>query len=192
MPMKWSNIHMEKMILKPGFHFSVLLVFGLMLIVHDSALAQDTGNSSEWSVATSLTYPIVRIYQVHISYNPGGNHEYFFGPAYQNFKSGSITSHAMTLILGYRYYVWRNLHLEAELWPAYNPMYSDLTESTYRGVEIWGEIKIGYKISFYRNLFIQPAPGIGFGILRTNEPPDFNEGINSPIFVPQLLIGLKL
>ena len=168
-----------------------LLVFGLLVCIQNSVTAQDR-YSPEWSVASSLTYPIAKIYQVHISYNPGGNHEYFFGPAYQNFKSGSITSHAMTLILGYRYYVWRDLHLEAELWPAYNPMYSDVTESTYRGVELWGEIKIGYKLSFYRNLFIQPSPGIGFGILRTNKPPKFNEDISSPIFAPQLLIGLKL
>ena len=172
--------------------FPAFLSFGLLLVIHGSAPAQNTGNNSEWSVATSLTYPIARIYQVHISYNPGGNHEYFFGPAYQNFTSGSITSNAMTLILGYRYYVWENLHLEVEMWPAYNPMYSDVTESTYRGVELWGEIKIGYKFSFYRNLFIQPSPGIGFGLLRSNRPPLFKEDINSPIFAPQLLIGLNL
>ena len=188
--MSQNNTHIKTEIIYWRLFFSALLVFGLLVCIQNSVTAQDR-DSPEWSVASSLTYPIAKIYQVHISYNPGGNHEYFFGPAYQNFKSGSITSHAITLILVYRYYVWRNLHLEAELWPAYNPMYSDVTESTYRGVELWGEIKIGYKLSFYRNLFIQPAPGIGFGILRTNKPPDFNEGINSPIFVPQLLIGLK-
>jgi hypothetical protein len=88
--------------------------------------------------------------------------------------------------------VWKNLHVEAELWPAYNPMYSDVTELRYRGVEMWGEIKIGYKFTLYRNLFIQPAPGIGYGILRTNKPPGFSEDIISPIFVPQLILGLKL
>ncbi|TVQ02383.1 MAG: hypothetical protein EA359_12020 [Balneolaceae bacterium] len=172
--------------------FITFTVLGLLMAVHVSAQAQDTGNKPEWSAATSLTYPIARIYQVHISYNPGGNHEYFFGPAYQNFTSGSITSHAFTFILGYRYYVWKKLHLEAELWPAYNPMYSAVTELRYRGMEIWGEVKIGYKVTLYRNLFIQPAPGIGFGVLRTNKPPGFSDDINSPIFVPQVIIGLKL
>ena len=178
--------------MKQRLLFSAFLILGLLLAVHDSAPAQDTGNSPEWSVATSLTYPIARIYQIHISYNTGGNHEYFFGPAYQNFTSGSITSNAMTLIVGYRYFLWKNLHVEAEMWPAYNPMYSDVTELRYRGVELWGEVKIGYKFTLYRNLFIQPAPGIGFGILRTNKPPGFHEDIKSPIFAPQLLIGLKL
>jgi len=189
--MKRENTNTKTSEVKPWLYFQAFLVLGLLLVVHDSALAQDN-NSPEWSVATSLTYPVARIYQVHISYNPGGNHEYIFGPAYQNFKSGSITSNAVTLILGYRYYVWKNLHLEVELWPAYNPMYSDVTESYYRGVELWGEIKIGYKFSFYRNQFIQPSPGIGFGILRTNKPPKFNEDINSPVLAPQLIIGLKI
>lgn len=190
--MKKNNTHTEAWNMKRKFRFSAFLAFGLLLIVHNSSPAQNTGNSPEWSVATSLTYPIAQIYQVHIGYNPRGNHEYFFGPAYQNFTSGSITSNAVTLILGYRYYVWKNLHLEAELWPAYNPMYSDVTASYYRGVEIWGEIKIGYKFIFYRNLFIQPAPGIGFGIFRTNKPLMFNEDIKSPILAPQLIIGVKL
>ncbi|TVR31256.1 MAG: hypothetical protein EA390_06770 [Balneolaceae bacterium] len=178
--------------MKPQTLISIFLVLSILLVTHNSAPAQNTGENSEWSVATSLTYPIVRIYQVHIGYKPEGNHEFIFGPAYQNFKSGSITSYAMTLILGYRYYVWKDLHFEAELWPAYNPMYSDVTESYYRGVELWAEIKIGYKFMLYRNLFIQPAPGIGFGIFRTNKPPLFDEGIDTPIFVPQLLIGINL
>jgi hypothetical protein len=77
---------------KHNTYFLTSIVMSLLLVVHVSAQAQDTGNRPEWSVATSLTYPIARIYQVHISYYPGGNHEYFFGPAYQNFTSGSITS----------------------------------------------------------------------------------------------------
>lgn len=169
--------------------FSAFFILGMLLSVHNFATAQDSGNSPEWSIATSLTYPIARIYQVHISYNPGGNHEYFFGPAYQNFTSGSITSNALTLIIGYRYYVWKNLHIEVEMWPAYNPMFSNITELHYRGVEIWGEFKIGYKFSLLRNMFIQPSPGIGFGILRTNKPPNFSTDIKSPIFAPQLIIG---
>ena len=183
---------MEKDLNKKRLFISIFLALGLLFAVHDYAPAQDNGNSSEWSVSTSLTYPIARIYQVHISYHPGGNHEYFFGPAYQNFTSGSVTSNAMTLIVGYRYFVWKNLHTEVEMWPAYNPMYSNITKLHYRGVEIWGEIKIGYKFNLYRNLFIQPAPGIGFGILRTNKPPNFSKDIKSPIFVPQLIMGVKL
>lgn len=39
--------------------------------------------------------------------------------------------------------------------------------------------------------YIQPAPGIGFGIFRTNRLPRFDEDIESLIFVPQLMVGVK-
>jgi hypothetical protein len=145
-----------------------------------------------WSVGTSLTYPIVRIYQIHIGYRLDDRNEVFFGPAYQNFQSGSVTSHAYTLILGHRFYVWRELHLETELWPAINRMYSSETGMYYPGVELWAELKVGYDLPLYRGVYLKPAPGLGFGILRTNRPPSFGEDIRSPIFVPQLMVGVAL
>jgi hypothetical protein len=39
--------------------------------------------------------------------------------------------------------------------------------------------------------YLQPAPGIGFGIFRTNPPPNFGEEIETPIFVPQLIVGRR-
>jgi hypothetical protein len=144
-----------------------------------------------WSVGTSVTYPIVRIYQLHIGRAPTDRHEVTFGPAYQNFTSGSITSHAYTLVLGYRYYLWRGLHVESEWWPAYDPIHSSLTDRRYPGVELWTELKVGSKLPMYRGRFIQPSPGVGFGIFRTNPPPEFWEDIISPIFTPQLIVGVQ-
>jgi len=69
-------------------------------------------------VGTSVTYPMVRIYPLHINYRYAESSELFFGPAYQNFRSGSITSNAYTLIIGYRHYLWRERNGEIELWPA--------------------------------------------------------------------------
>jgi hypothetical protein len=165
---------------------AILAVVGSGREVH----GQSTDQGRRWSVGTSLTYPIARIYQIHIAYRLDDRHEVIFGPAYQNFKSGSITSHAYTLLLGYRYYAWEGLNLEVELWPAYNSMHSSITNSRYPGTELWTEVKIGYKLDLYRNLFLQPAPGVGFGIFRTNRPPNFAEDIRSPSFAPQLILGV--
>jgi hypothetical protein len=143
-----------------------------------------------WSAGTSLTYPLARIYQIHLGHRVNGRHEVFFGLAYQNFESGSITSHAYTLLLGYRFYAWKGLHLEVELWPAYNNMYSSVTDSRFPGLELWSEIKLGYKLGISRSVFLQPAPGMGFGIFRTNRPPNFDESIKSPNFAPQLILGV--
>ncbi len=147
-------------------------------------------DSSKWSVSTSLTYPLANIYTLHVNYRPDNNNELYFGPCFQNFSHDSFTVYGYTLVLGYRRYFWRGLFLEGELYPAYNRIWSKITASYYPGIEMWGEIKIGYKIPFGKSKFyLQPSPGIGFGIFRTNRPPNYNEEIKSPVFIPQILIG---
>lgn len=153
---------------------------------------QPTGEFPVWSVGTSLTYPLAKIYQLHIGCRIDSTHEIIFGPAYQNFTSGSIISHAYTVLLGYRYHAWKGLSVELELWPASNRMHSDITALDYPGTELWAEIKIGYRVDVYRDIFLHPAAGIGFGIFRTNPPPHFDEDITSHSFAPQLILGVNL
>lgn len=155
--------------------------------------AQETEDLSKWSVGTSLTYPFAEIYIIHINYMLNESHEVFFGPGFQNFKHESFTANAFTLVLGYRYYFLNYLNIEAEIYPAFNNLYSTVTKSYYPGFEMWSEIKIGYRIHFLKNkMYLHPAPGIGFGVFQTNRPPNYDNEIESPIFVPQLIIGLKL
>jgi hypothetical protein len=174
---------MKKTLLLPAMFLTLFALAG-------KAFGQTAERRARWSVGTSLTYPLARIYQIHIAYRLDDRHEVIFGPAYQNFESGSITSHAFTLLLGYRYYAWKGLNLEVELWPACNSMFSSITDSRYPGVELWTEVKLGYRFDIGRNLFMQPAPGVGFGIFRTNRPPDFEESIKSPNFAPQFILGV--
>ncbi|MBN1859659.1 hypothetical protein JW848_10735 [Candidatus Bipolaricaulota bacterium] len=153
------------------------------------ATSEEVASNSRWSVGVSLTYPIARIYQALINYRLGEISQVFFGPAYQNFQSGSITSNAYTLIVGYRHRLWKDLHGEIELWPAWNRMYSSVTDTYYPGWELWAEVKVGYTFHLTRNLYLHVAPGIGFGIFRTNPPPRFEEDIRSPSFAPQIILG---
>lgn len=155
--------------------------------------AQDSQNMNKWSVSTSLTYPIVRIYGLHFNYLLNEQTELFFGPCYQNYRHDSFTAHAYTLILGYRRFMWKQFFAEAELYPAYHPIYSHVTDRHYKGVELWTELKVGYRLLLPGgNVYLQPSPGIGFGIFRTNKPPNFGDEIETPIFIPQLQIGLRL
>ena len=144
-----------------------------------------------WSVGTSLTYPVVRIYPFHINRRLDARREIFFGPAYQGWTSGTITSDVYNIVVGYRHYLWRGLHVELELWPGWGHWYSTVTDRRYPGWELWAEPKIGYRFHLTPRLYLQPAPGVGFGIFRTNRPPRFGEDIDSPIFVPQLILGVK-
>lgn len=170
---------------------AVFIVTAGMLLFPASVVAREPASKSKWSVGTSLTYPIARIYQMHIDYRIGKSSEVFFGPGYQNFQSGSITSNAYTLIMGYRHYLWREFHVELELWPAWNRMHSSVTDTHYPGWELWAEVKTGYKFYLTRNLYVHPVPGVGFGIFRTNRPPRFSEDIDSPIFTPQIIVGWR-
>ncbi len=164
-------------------------IFLVILLTCSSVLPADV-SPSNWSVSTSLTFPLARIYTLHFNYMPDDSNEFFFGPCFQNFSHDSFTVYAYTLILGYRRYFWKGLFAEAELYPAYNSIWSKITESYHPGYEMWTEFKIGYKIPLWKSkYYLQPAPGIGSGIFRTNAPPNYYNEIESPIFIPQIMIG---
>ncbi len=170
-----------------------LLSLVIVFTMTAASFAQTVETRSKWSIGTSITYPLSNIYLLQINYRLNEKHEVFFGPCFQNFKHESFTVNAYTLLLGYRYFIWKGLHVESEVYPAYNNIYSNVTQRHYPGIEMWGELKAGYQFNFYGNrLYIQPAPGIGFGLFQNNKPPNFDEEIIYPIFTPQLLIGIRL
>jgi hypothetical protein len=170
-----------------------LLTLASAAALYPEALdAQDRSSRGRWSVSTSLTFPLVRIYQVYVNYRIDDRNEVSMGPAFQNFRHESFTSNAYTLILGYRRYLTDQVSVEAEIYPAYNRMYSHVTESHHPGWELWAEAKVGYTWDLAdERFFLHPAPGIGFGIFQSNPPPGFDQEIDSPVFVPQLLMGVR-
>lgn len=119
--------------------FLLLLLFLLLGLLGGSGglgaqtPAEAADDGAGWSVGTSLTYPIVRIYPLHINRRIDAQREVFFGPAYQNWTSGTITAQSYTLLLGYRHYLWRELHVELELWPAWGRWHSSVTDQSYPG-----------------------------------------------------------
>lgn len=150
------------------------------------------GSSSKWGLGTSATYPINSIYMVQLSYSVWSMGDVLTGYAYQHwFDQGR--SHAHTLILGYRQFIWRGLHAEVELWPAYNPFKSSVDGKTYSGVELWVSARVGYRFDFKvigRELFILPQPSLGLGLARQNRWPKMGTGY-TPIFEPQLIVGAR-
>ena len=51
------------------------------------------------------------------------------------------------------------------------------------------QVYLNYRID--ERLFLHPAPGIAVGIFQANPPPNFGDEIESSIFVPQLLVGVR-
>lgn len=173
-----------------------------------SAPAQAPGDlisslpDGRWTVETSLTFPIVRIYMAKASYRINQQSEVGIGVAFQNWRNEDEVprgqSNAWTLPLAYRYYLWRGLHFEGELWPAYNSFESFVDERTYRGLELWAEYRIGYAVPLGQRLQLNLQPGIGHAVWMQNRWPGMDHDnlgeliTSSLIFVPQVLVGWRL
>lgn len=145
-----------------------------------------------WSLEVGATPPIVRIYLAQAAYAVRDGREILFGACFQNWKSDRGQAHAYSLVLGYRHSVWRGLHGEVSLFPAYNPFRSAVDGRTYRGVELWGEVRIGYRFEVRVggvDFLIIPQPGIGRGLYRHNPWPG-NEEDGKLQFIPMVYVGL--
>jgi hypothetical protein len=171
----------------------------LMVLPAEPVSYMQTGRLSNWSVETSLTFPLARIYMLKASYRIAENAELGFGPAFQNWKNTEQTprgqSHAYTMVISYRHYFWRNFNAEIEFWPALNHFDSYVDRKTYKGLELWVEYKLGYKAHLTQNLFVNLQPGIGHALWMQHKWPDVETralpGLikSSLFFVPQVVLG---
>lgn len=173
---------------------AVLIVMtSLNVSMAESEQSGTNGSPSKWGAGTSLTYPIASICMVQLSYSAWSMGDLLTGYAYQYWRDAQGRSRAQTVLVGYRQFIWRGLHMEVELWPAYNPFKSSVDGKTYRGLELWMSVRAGYRFDFEiygRELFILPQPSIGFGVARQNGWPGMKRGFN-PIFEPQLIVGTR-
>jgi len=155
----------------------------------------------KWSVETSLTFPIARIYMLKFLYRPSKNVELGIGPAFQNWKNDDQSplgqTNAYTLLLSLRYYFWKNFNAEIELWPAWNHFESFVDGKTYKGPELWVEYKIGYRWDISPRFYLNIQPGIAHALYLQQDWPDVDKKPygnfvkGSIIFVPQLVAGYR-
>lgn len=108
------------------------------------------------------------------------------GYMYQNFENDLGQPHAHTLLVGYQYFLWRGLQVEAELWPSYNRWHSAIDGQDYRGFDLWAEARIGYRFDFTtRGLdwLLLPQLLYGRGVWRSYDAPgDFSDPFVFPVF----------
>jgi long-subunit fatty acid transport protein len=187
---------------KMAVRFLLLVAFAGLVLQPVMATTPLNDDQRKWSVETSLTFPVAQIYMLKASYRLNERVELGIGPAFQNWKNTDTSplgqSHAWTLLLSYRYYIWRKFNIEIELWPAWNRFESTYDGNTYRGLELWAEYKAGWRFDLGNRLYLNLQPGIGHAIWMQNKWPDveydhYGEFITgSIIFVPQLMMGFKL
>ena len=201
----------------------IILLLGIMAIAGNNRLSAQTmnmdvfkqnillqdenGKPSDtrerlWAAETSLTFHIVRIYMLKFSYKYSDRVELGIGPAFQNWKNEDESfvgqANAYTLLLSYRYYFWRKFNVEIELWPAWNHFQSFVDNKTYKGLELWAEYKLGYRIDMGERFYLNIQPGIGHPVWMQNKWPGVEEYDsfidllrNETIFVPQLMVGFR-
>ena len=157
---------------------------------------------SRWAAETSLTFHMVRIYMLKFSYTYSDKVELGIGPAFQNWKNEDESfigqANAYTLLLSCRYYFWNKFHVELEFWPAWNRFESFVDNNTYKGLELWVEYKLGYRLDIGQRFYLNIQPGIGHPVWMQNKWPGVEEYDSffelirkETIFVPQLLLGFR-
>ncbi|MCC5931442.1 MAG: DUF3575 domain-containing protein [Cyclobacteriaceae bacterium] len=182
------------------------------LLLSNEIFAQNSGreltspsgteiDGSNWSMETSLTFPLVRIYMLKFSYQHSDRVELGIGPAFQNWRNEEESfrgqSNAFTLVMSYRYYFWRTFNFEIELWPAWNRFESYIDNNTYKGFELWAEYKVGYRLDLGNRFYLNLQPGIGHALWLQNKWPGVQDDNywdfvkDSVIFVPQALVAIR-
>lgn len=168
---------------------------------------QQSENSSQEKIYKHSieAFPIValfKIYSVQYTYAFSPNYDFIVGVAYVNIvvedKDGNKIGQlfAPTMPIGMRRFFWKNLHIEYQLWPAYNMYYETKEEKYYCGFDLYNEFRAGYKfdvrvggLPFFLNL----QYALGFGLYPGNKPDSFIERSKEiPIFhAPSIAIGLR-
>ncbi len=160
-----------------------------------------------WGVETSLVYPFINIYYLLGSYAFWRSGEALFGLGLQRWSDKTTSgfdklfppgrAEAYTVLLGYRQFLWRGLHVEAVFFPAYNRWHSYLDGQIYSGLEVWVEAHFGYKFRYEAwgvVLCAIPQLGLGTGVWKQKTWPgeDSPSGLDRFQFVPNVILGVEL
>lgn len=187
--------------IKKGVTKLILFILVTLLFYKSNIYGQSMENTDEThknkhSIDISPISPFVKIYAIQYSYLFLKKNQIMLGFAYVNVKYVEGRSHAPTLIVGYRRFIWKDLHLEYQLWPAYNNYYEINEKKYYSGFELWNEFRVGYQIDFKIGnmpFFVNPQILGGFGLFPGNKPDSFIKNMKAePVFIyPNIFVGLS-
>ncbi len=173
----------------------LILSFGICLNLSAQDMGMDEGRKN--SIETSFFMFIPKIYNAQYAYEFSPNNHLIIGAAYQNIRYDFGTTHAPSLILGYKRFIWKGLNAEYVLWPAYNSFYEKNEKKYYDGFELWNEFRLSYEVEFNfagLKMFANPQCIVGFGLFPGNKPQSFKDyhTKDEPIFLsPNISLGFK-
>jgi hypothetical protein len=191
----------------------VIIVIIVILFFTGNVLAQDINSDNDvqsdksypHSIGTDPLLPIFNSFALVYSYdfiNPFGviiGMWYSYAtttPSIYLEYPGAVQTIAM--VTGFRWYIWRGLHIEVQLLSGYNRFYEDNEEKYYHSFGIYNEYRFGYKFDFMLfdiPFFVNVQWPVGFNLFDTNRPESFKEVDKLDpifyIFFPNLYFGVR-
>lgn len=140
---------------------------------------------------------IGRIYSCSYSYRLNKKNHAILGLAYQNMTYDFGTTHAASVILGYRRYFWKGLNADFCLWPAYNKFYEKNERAYYNSLELWSEFRMGYDFTFKigsLHWYLMAQFILGKGLVFGNKPQSFKDYYKNEekfFYAPNIAFGIK-
>ena len=145
--------------------------------------------------------PAIGIYAIHYCYKFSPENEFIIAPSYMNIKHKGIGhTNAPGFIIGYRRYLWRNLHIDYQLMPMWD-RYHDTKENVIYpvGFDLWNEFRLGYAFDFKirtQTLFLNVQWPLGFALYSDpkGKPEAFKQKAKKdPLFYfpPLFFVGIR-
>lgn len=140
----------------------------------DSTLEKTHKHSIDFSPIS----PLIKIYGVHYNYHFTQKDELILGLAYMNIYYDFGNTNSPALVFGYRRYLWKNLHIEYQVWPCYDNFYEKIENRYYESFDVWNEFRFGYQFNFkIKSLPVYTSLQwpFGFGLYASNKPKSFTD-----------------
>lgn len=181
----------------------ILLFLCTIPSVNLIATQADSLASSEYRNAVDFCplSPVIRIWAVHYTYRINPSSEIIAGPLYMNIPYENIGhTDAPGFIIGYRHYIWKNLHIDYQLMPAWDRYYDERQNKKFQtGFDLWNEFRLGYSWDFnIGNLpcFLNVQWPFGFALYSDPDakPQAFKDKAkNNPFFYfpPLFFVGVR-
>jgi hypothetical protein len=149
------------------------------------------------AIDVSPLSPVFDIYAIHYIRRLYDKGEFITGASYMHIKYDCGNTNSVSIILGYRQYLWKNFHIEYELWPDYDKFYEKNEDKYYEGFDFYNEFRLGYLIDFKIGklpCYVNVQWPFGFGLYGSNKPQSFKDEIERDRFFYKAILiftGIK-
>ena len=196
---------------------STILIIGLgfsTIKAQESKIKLDNGSSTDSSIVfskqqniqeqeyrqgfvTSTVAPFIGIYAIayfhEIKSINNTRGDILFGAAHQNQKTDDGKFNGISLVIGYRQFLYKKLCITEMFYPNYNHFLSSINGKTYIGFDGFNEISLGWEFKFKLtnkvSMVLTPQFTYGQALFRTNPWPRHKEELQK-IFFPDVYIGI--